>query len=83
MKTNTLLKQTSIATISLWLSVFAIAPLLLVFGLSFLQHNTDQLVVWHFTLANYQQLLNPIFFRIVLHSVTLALTTTTICLLIA
>lgn len=82
MNNSRLVKTSSIGIVGGWLLVLALLPLLLVFMLSFLQHDNTHLFSWHFTLKNYQQLIGGIFFKILYHSLALALATTLITLLI-
>ncbi len=83
MLANKVIKQGSILIISLWLCAFALLPLLLVLGLSFLQPSEQTIVSWHLTLSNYHVLINPVFFKIFIHSIVLAFICTFICLIIA
>ncbi|OGT64726.1 MAG: spermidine/putrescine ABC transporter permease [Gammaproteobacteria bacterium RIFCSPHIGHO2_12_FULL_45_9] len=82
MKTRSLFKTFSITSITLWLSVFALVPLLMTLVTSFLQHTPDQLVVLKPTLRAYTQLFDPIYGRILLQSLWLALLSTFFCLLL-
>lgn len=66
----------------LWLSIFTAVPLLLILGLSFLTPGQHVLFHWHFTLANYAHLINPLYGKIALQSLWLATVTTFFCLLI-
>ncbi len=83
MRTNRLFKASSILSASLWLLIFALTPILLMLVISFLSHDQAHLVIWHLTLANYKQLFNSIFFKILMHSIFLALFCTVIILLLA
>jgi spermidine/putrescine transport system permease protein len=70
------------SVILLWLSVFAAAPLLLIFGLSFLQAGEHVLFHWQLTLSNYSHLIDPLYGKIALQSLRLAFITTFFCLLL-
>jgi spermidine/putrescine transport system permease protein len=83
MKADRLFKWTNIATIWLWLLLFALIPILLVFITSFLTNDSSQLVRWEFTLQNYLALLNPIYFKVFWHSFCMAGLCTVICLCLA
>lgn len=80
MKADHLFKWTNIATIWLWLSLFALLPILLVLVISFLKNDAVHLVRWQFTLENYRALMNPIYFKIFWHSFCIAGLCTMICL---
>lgn len=73
----------SIALIWVWLSVFAIIPLVLILIASFLSHTQNQLIKLPFTLINYQTLLHSIYAEVFFRSGELAFTATIFCLAIA
>ncbi|NES78919.1 MULTISPECIES: ABC transporter permease [Okeania] len=79
-KLTNLLILLSPATI--WILIFFIIPLIIVLIYSFLERGTYGGVVWQFTLDNYQQLAQGIYWGIFGRSFFLALITTIICLLI-
>lgn len=80
MKADRLFKWANITTIWLWLSLFALLPILLVLITSCLKNDPVQLVHWQFTLENYRALLNPIYFKVFWHSFCIAGLCTLICL---
>ncbi|BBB15275.1 spermidine/putrescine ABC transporter membrane protein [Candidatus Rickettsiella viridis] len=80
MKADRLFKWTNIATIWLWLSLFALLPILLVLITSCLENDPVHLVRWQFTLENYRALINPIYFKVFWHSFCIAGLCTLICL---
>ncbi len=80
MNADRLFKWTNIATIWLWLSLFALLPTLLVLLISFLENDPVKLVRWKFTVENYLALLNPLYFKVFLHSFGIAGLCTVICL---
>ena len=80
MKADRLFKWTNIATIWLWLSLFALLPILLVLVTSCLENDPVHLVRWQFTLENYRALINPIYFKVFWHSFCIAGLCTLICL---
>ncbi|KTD31495.1 MULTISPECIES: ABC transporter permease [Legionella] len=67
----------------LWLVIFSFIPLCLVLISSFLSRNSAHLVDLPFTLSNYSALLTPIFIKIFLRSLLMALFATACCLLLA
>jgi len=82
MKTNSPFRLFSIASITLWLGALALVPMLLVLLTSFLTHSDAHLIIFHFTLDNYQQLFSSIYFKILLQSLALAFFCTLACLLL-
>jgi spermidine/putrescine transport system permease protein len=81
MRKPNLFKPISLTLIITWLIVFALLPILMVLITSFLKHNTNQLVVFKFTLENYSQLFDFIYFKIFLRSFIVAGLCTFLCLL--
>lgn len=73
----------SISFVGLWFICFAFLPIILMFVISFMTPSTNGLVKWHFTLENYHQLFNDIFFKIFIHSFEFSLSCTLITLLLA
>lgn len=65
-----------------WLTVFFIAPLVLVFAISFGQRGIYGGVEWVLSLNSYVRFLDGLYLRILGRTVAIALTTTAICLLI-
>jgi spermidine/putrescine transport system permease protein len=82
MKSDVLLKRTSIGIIWTWLLVFALLPFGLVTLASFASHNDAQLISLPATLINYLQLNNSIYLKIFKQSFYIAGICTMICLLI-
>lgn len=80
MKADRLFKWTNIVTIWLWLSIFALLPILLVLITSFLENDPVKLVSWKFTLQNYFALINPLYLKVFLRSFFIAGFCTLICL---
>ncbi len=80
MKADRLFNWTNIATIWLWLSLFALLPILLVLITSFLENDPVKLVSWKFTLQNYIALINPLYLKVFLRSFLIAGLCTLICL---
>lgn len=65
-----------------WLLLFFLIPLLLVLAISFGQRGTYGGVQWNLTLENYARFFDPLYLRIFVRTVIIALTTTVLCLLI-
>ena len=63
----------------LWMAVFFLAPLGLVFAISFASRGTYGGIVWEFTSANYVDLLHPLYGKILGQSLWYATVTTVIC----
>lgn len=82
MKNNALVRRTAILSFTLWLTIFALLPLLLVFLISFQSYSDSNPIIWKFHLANYQQLLDPVFFMILIRSLELASFCTALCLIL-
>lgn len=72
----------AIALILGWLTLFVFLPNLMILGVSFLTRDESELIAPLFTLSNYDRLLDPLYFVVLLHSLWLALLATAICLLV-
>ncbi len=72
----------SVGLITAWLCLFGLLSFLVMLTISFLQHDLDRIAVWHFTLQNYIDLFDPIFFKIFLKSFYIAFLVTAGCLLL-
>lgn len=66
----------------LWISCLFLVPLLVVLIVSFATRGTYGGILWQFTLANYVELLHPLYFRILGQSLVYAAVTTLLCLII-
>lgn len=75
-------RNTAIALILGWLTLFVFLPNLMIIGVSFLTRDESELIAPLFTLSNYGRLLDPLYFAVLLHSLWLALLATAICLLV-
>ncbi|TAJ34674.1 MAG: ABC transporter permease [Nitrospirae bacterium] len=64
------------------MGVFFVLPLALVFVISFASRGTYGGVEWTFSLANYLNVVDPLYLKIFLRSLTLALATTVLCLVL-
>lgn len=63
----------------LWMALFFLVPLALVFAISFASRGTYGGIVWEFTVANYLDLLHPLYGKILGQSLLYATVTTVIC----
>jgi spermidine/putrescine transport system permease protein len=66
----------------LWMGCFFLLPLWIVLAVSFATRGTYGGVVWRFTLANYAELVHPLYLRIFVQSLGFAFFTTLLCLVI-
>ena len=82
MKINDNFKYFSLTTIWLWLFIFALVPFVLIVIASFMSHSEGNLIQLPFTLLNYQQLNNSVYFHIFGKSLLIAGITTILCLLL-
>jgi len=71
-----------IAPSLIWLLVFFLAPLMLVFAISFGERGTYGGVIWNLSLNNYARFFDPLYLRIAGRTVLIASITTLVCLLI-
>lgn len=76
-------KSLSVYLTYTWLIIFSLIPLCLVLVCSFLSKNSAHLADLPVTLNNYLALLNPIFIKIFLRSLLMALLATACCLILA
>jgi spermidine/putrescine transport system permease protein len=83
MKKIKLFKVSLVSSFSLWLTLFALLPLLLIALVSIMQQDTQMALNFRFTLANYAHVFDPLYVKIFLRSIGLALLCTLLCLLIA
>lgn len=65
-----------------WLIIFALLPNILVIVASFLTRDEDNFLALPATLANYARLMDPLYLKVFLHSLSMAAITTIICLLL-
>jgi spermidine/putrescine transport system permease protein len=76
-------KRFSITLIWIWLTLFALLPILLIIIASLLHRDSQTLVSLPFTLDNYRRLFNTAYLRIFWQSIEIAGLSTLLCLLIA
>jgi len=72
--------RTSILIVGAWLTLFVLAPQLMLFIATFLQRGQQEFITSTFTLENYARLLDPVFLFIFWESFRLAGVTTLACL---
>lgn len=65
-----------------WLIIFALLPNLLVIVASFLSRDEDKFLRLPVTFSNYLRLIDPLYVKVFLHSLSMAAITTMICLLL-
>ncbi|OBX75833.1 spermidine/putrescine ABC transporter permease PotB [Moraxella atlantae] len=75
-------RRATLAVIWTWLVVFALLPNLIVIAASFLSRDEDKFLALPVTLASYARLLDPLYVKVFLHSLSMAAITTIICLLL-
>ena len=83
MKSKSLFKYSSIAIVSLWLSLFALTAFAIVLVVSFLKQDAAGFSLQQLTLHNYRALFDPIFLTILGRSLIIASLATLLCLAIA
>lgn len=72
----------SVGLISTWLVIFGLLSFLVMFVISFMQHDPGRIAAPHFTLQNYKDLFDPIFLQIFFKSFYIAFIVTGACLII-
>ena len=75
-------KRLSIGLLVVWLSVFVLVPNLMIIATSFLTRDDADLIAMIFTFDNYTRLFDPLYFKVLTHSVYMASLATLFCLLI-
>ena len=75
-------KRLSIGLLVVWLSVFVLVPNLMIIATSFLTRDDANLIAMIFTFDNYTRLFDPLYFKVLTHSVYMASLATLFCLLI-
>lgn len=73
----------AIGSTLLWISIFVIVPYAFVIVVSFLTRDADTNIRWIFTVANYRELVSPVFLEVCKESLWLAFGTTVLSLLAA
>lgn len=67
--------------ITLWSLFFILAPVLILFFMSFMTKGPLGTIQYQFTLDNYKAMLEPVYFRVVKESMVIAFVTTVLCIL--
>lgn len=73
----------AVTLLYIWLMLFSLVPLCLILIASFLSKDNTHLVSFPFTLSNYSALLSPVFAKIFIRSLVIALFATVCCLVLA
>ncbi|MCC8160436.1 MAG: ABC transporter permease [Oscillospiraceae bacterium] len=81
-RSNTLPAITTVGPVTLWLAFFVAVPLIYVLIMSFCSLDEGYNVVFKFTLANYQRLLDPNYIQIYGTSLFVAFITTALCIVV-
>ncbi|WP_430520958.1 spermidine/putrescine ABC transporter permease PotB [Aliivibrio sp.] len=76
------LQQCIITFILFWLVTFVFIPNLMIIGTSFLTRDESNLIAMIVTLDNYQRLFDPLYAKVLWHSLYMAMIATIFCLLI-
>jgi spermidine/putrescine transport system permease protein len=71
------------APMGLWLTLFFLVPISIIVTYSFLKKGLYGGVEWEFTLAAYQQMINPSFFRVFLRTMWVSILATSITMVLA
>ena len=82
MKSKNSFRTFSLSVIWLWLFLFALLPFCLILTASFMEQNITDVFQFSFTLENYRQLNNTVYFRIFEKSFLMAGVATLVCLLL-
>ncbi|BCZ47508.1 spermidine/putrescine ABC transporter permease [Clostridium gelidum] len=71
-----------VGPISFWMTIFVIVPLIYVGFMSFMTRGTYGGIEYKFTLENYKTIFDPLYFKVILNSIGIALGSSIICILI-
>jgi len=71
-----------VGPISFWMTIFVIVPLIYVGFMSFMTRGTYGGIDYKFTLENYKTIFDPLYFKVILNSIGIALSSSIICILI-
>lgn len=75
-------RRATLFVIWAWLIIFALLPNLIVIAASFLTRDEDTFLKLPVTFENYIRLIDPLYLKVFLHSLSMAAITTIICLLL-
>lgn len=81
MKKSFNLERIIIIAVITWLACFVFIPNLIIMGTSFLTKDEANLISFVFTLDNYTRLFDPLYAKVLWHSLYMALFATLLCLL--
>lgn len=81
-KERPIFRRATLFIIWAWLIIFALIPNLIVIVASFLSRDEDKFVALPLTLGNYLRLIDPLYLKVFLSSLSMAGITTLICLLL-
>lgn len=76
------LQNAIVALITGWLVLFVMIPNIMIIGTSFLTRDEANLIEMTFTLDNYLRLIDPLYFKVLMHSFYMAIVATLLCLII-
>lgn len=76
------LQSSIVLLIVFWLMLFVFIPNLMIIVTSFLTRDEANLIELTFTLSNYTRLLDPLYAKVMLHSLYMAIVATGLCLII-
>ncbi|PTP84800.1 spermidine/putrescine ABC transporter permease PotB [Vibrio splendidus] len=76
------LQNAIVALITGWLVLFVMIPNIMIIGTSFLTRDEANLIEMTFTLDNYLRLVDPLYFKVLMHSFYMAIVATLLCLII-
>ncbi|QIZ76594.1 spermidine/putrescine ABC transporter permease PotB [Ferrimonas lipolytica] len=82
MKARDQFKWVSLGLLTTWLVLFVLFPNLMVVAVSFLTSDVKEMIRPEFSLDSYAKLIDPLYAKVLLHSIYLAGVTTIICLLV-
>lgn len=82
LKRNTLPALTMAGPVTFWMMVFVLLPLVYVIVISFMKRDAFGGIEYDFTVANYLEILQPVYLKVIWKSMKLAFLTTAICILI-
>ena len=71
-----------VGPISFWMIIFVIVPLIYIGFMSFMTRGTYGGIDYKFTLENYKTIFDPLYFKVILNSIGIALSSSIICILI-
>lgn len=79
---SSLFKRFSIGLLLAWLSIFVLIPNVMIIVTSFLTRDDANLISLTFTLDNYARLFDPLYFKVLTHSIYMATIATLVCLML-